>query len=224
MAGNVSLEDIRLTGVSTSRRVQLDVTVDGTAAGAIGVMSQGELHSLALALFLPRAMLPESPFGFVLIDDPVQSMDPARVDGLARVLRDASKTRQVIVFTHDDRLPEWMRRQGIVATFLEVTRRDHSVVEVATQIDPVHRYLEDARAVARTADLPTAARGRVIPGLCRGAIEAAAMLVARQALEGTVAGYFRVAPLLDGVVSRGRREIAGATPAAHLRLLFSLVA
>ena len=109
---NVSLEDIRLTGVNTSRRVQLDVKVDGTAASAIGVMSQGELHSLALALFLPRAMLSESPFGFVLIDDPVQSMDPARVDGLARVLRDAAKARQVIVFTHDDRLPESMRRQG----------------------------------------------------------------------------------------------------------------
>ncbi|MEO8359015.1 MAG: AAA family ATPase [Vicinamibacteria bacterium] len=177
---NVSLEDIRLTGVNTSRKVQLDVKVDGTEAKAIGVMSQGELHALALALFLPRAMLGESPFGFVLIDDPVQSMDPARVDGLARVLRDAAKTRQVIVFTHDDRLPESMRRQGVAATFLEVTRRDQSVVEVTTQIDPVGRYLEDARAVALTSDLPAAARGRVIPGLCRGAVEAASMLVLRR--------------------------------------------
>lgn len=177
---NVSLEDIRLTGVNTSRRVQVDVKVDGAAAGALGVMSQGELHSLALSLFLPRAMLPESPFGFVLIDDPVQSMDPARVDGLARVLRDAAKTRQVIVFTHDDRLPESMRRQGIAATFLEVTRRDQSVVEVATLLDPVQRYLDDARALALTRDLPAAARARAIPGLCRGAVEAAALGVLRR--------------------------------------------
>ena len=48
---------------------------------ALGVMSQGELHSLALSLFIPRATLPESPFRLIVIDDPVQSMDPARVDG-----------------------------------------------------------------------------------------------------------------------------------------------
>lgn len=48
----------------------------------------------------------------------------------------AAKARQVIVFTHDDRLPASMRRQGIAATFLEVTRRDHSVVEVARGTRP----------------------------------------------------------------------------------------
>ena len=52
--------------------------IDGVAGAALGVMSQGELHALALALFLPRATLPESPFRFVVIDDPVQSMDPAQ--------------------------------------------------------------------------------------------------------------------------------------------------
>jgi wobble nucleotide-excising tRNase len=51
------------------------VTVDGVEGAALGVMSQGELHAMALSLFLPRATLPESPFRFVVIDDPVQSMD-----------------------------------------------------------------------------------------------------------------------------------------------------
>ena len=60
--------------------------MDGVEGAALGVMSQGELHALALSLFIPRATLPESPFRFIVIDDPVQSMDPARVDGLARVL------------------------------------------------------------------------------------------------------------------------------------------
>ena len=80
---------IQLTGDGTRRRVVLDVTVDGVEGAALGVMSQGELHSLALSLFVPRATLPESPFRFIVIDDPVQSMDPARVDGLARVLEGA---------------------------------------------------------------------------------------------------------------------------------------
>jgi wobble nucleotide-excising tRNase len=89
----------QLTGDGTRRR---DVAVDGVAGVALGVMSQGELHSLALSLFVPRATLPESPFRFIVIDDPVQSMDTARVDGLARVLEGASADRQVVVFTHDD--------------------------------------------------------------------------------------------------------------------------
>ena len=178
-SSNVSLEDIRLTGAANSRRVQLDVAVDGTAGAAVGVMSQGELHSLALALFLPRATMAASPFGFVVIDDPVQSMDPARVDGLARVLSDTAKSRQVVVFTHDDRLPESVRRQGLDATILEVSRREKSQVEVKRGADPVSRYLDDALALSRTENLPSKARARVVPGLCRGAVEAAAIQVLR---------------------------------------------
>ena len=64
-------------------------------------------------------------------------MDPARVEGLARVLADAAVTRQVIVFTHDDRLPESVRRLGIQASVIEVTRRANSVVEIRSRMDPV---------------------------------------------------------------------------------------
>ena len=158
----------------------LDVTVDGVEGAALGVMSQGELHSLALSLFVPRATLPESPFRFIVIDDPVQSMDPSRVDGLARVLENASADRQVVVFTHDDRLPEAVRRLDIAAEIVEVTRRDASVVELRRALDPVGRYLEDALAVAGTADLPSSAAARVVPGLCRLGLEAACMEVVRR--------------------------------------------
>jgi hypothetical protein len=36
----------------------------------------------------------------------------------------------------------------------------------------VERYLEDARAIARTEELPEEARRRVVPGFCRLALEA----------------------------------------------------
>ena len=133
---NVTLGKIELVGTGTKRKVSLDVTVDGVAGAALGVMSQGELHSLALSLFLPRATLPESPFRFVVIDDPVQSMDPSRVDGLARALEETARTRQVIVFTHDERLPEAVRRLGIESRMFMVTRRPGSVVEVRKSLDP----------------------------------------------------------------------------------------
>jgi recombinational DNA repair ATPase RecF len=170
---NVELGPIRLEGSATRRRLSLDATVDGVPCAALGVMSQGELHALGLALFLPRATSPDSPFRFLLIDDPVQSMDPAKVDGLARVLSQIARSRQVIVFTHDDRLAEAVRRLQIPATMWEVVRRENSAVELKKNDDPVICYLDDARALARTRDLPEEARAVVVAGFCRSALEAA---------------------------------------------------
>ncbi|MGW5440235.1 AAA family ATPase [Nocardia asteroides] len=179
---NVELGDIVLQGTAQTRRVDLDVTVDGVAGAALGVMSQGELHALGLSLFLPRATAEQSPFRFLMIDDPVQSMDPAKVDGLARVLAEVACTRQVIVFTHDLRLPEAVRRLQIPATVLDVQRRERSVVEVRVSIDPVRRYIDDARALSLTRNLPREEANEMIALCCRLAIESAATTKVRRIL------------------------------------------
>jgi hypothetical protein len=176
---SVDLGGIRLEGASSQRRVSLDVTVDGAPGPALGVMSQGELNCLSLSLFLPRALLPESPFRFVAVDDPVQAMDPAKIDGLARCLAASAERRQVVVFTHDERLPEAVRYLGIPATVLQVTRRERSQVEIRPVDDPVARYIQDALAVARTEERNTHA-ARVVPGFCRSALEAACMRLVRE--------------------------------------------
>jgi energy-coupling factor transporter ATP-binding protein EcfA2 len=178
---NVSLGELRLLGASSQRRLALDVKVDGEDGSALGVMSQGELNCLALSLFLPRASMPESPFRFVVIDDPVQAMDPAKVAGLATVLARAAKQRQVIVLTHDTRLADAMRALDIAATVIEVVRREQSVVELRRIQDPVQRYIDDAFAVAKSRDVPEEAL-RVIPGFCRLALEAAASLTTTRRL------------------------------------------
>lgn len=206
LQSNVDLGAVELGGTGTSRRVTLKVTVDGKPAEALGVMSQGELHSLALSLFLPRATLAESPFRFVSVDDPVQSMDPARVEGLARALEDTAKTRQVIVFTHDDRLPDAVRRLGIPARVVGVTRRAESHVEVRAITDSVRGYLDDAFAVVKTDGLPPSVAARVAPGFCRSALEAACMDVIRRArlkkghrhddIEALLADNARLYPLM----------------------------
>ncbi|WP_227996376.1 AAA family ATPase [Nocardia australiensis] len=180
---NVELGAIRLQGnAGTARRVLLDVTVDEVDGAALGVMSQGELHALGLSLFLPRATVEQSPFRFVMIDDPVQAMDPAKVDGLARVLAYVAWTRQVVVFTHDERLAEAVRRLQLDASVLEVQRRERSVVEVRVSSDPVRRYLDDARSLARTPQLPPAIADELVATCCRSAVEAASLARARRNL------------------------------------------
>ena len=177
--------------------MELDVRIDGVESAALGVMSQGELHAMALSLFLPRATLPESPFRFVVIDDPVQSMDPSRVDGLARVLDEVAKTRQVIVFTHDDRLPESTRRLGIDARVIEVSRRENSEVDLITSVDPIQRNLDDAEAIAADRDVPAELARQVVPGYCRAAIEAAAIEIVRRRRIGRGETHASVEKLLE---------------------------
>jgi ABC-type hemin transport system ATPase subunit len=170
---NVSLDTIRLSGSRNRRQADVAATVDGLDSPALAVMSQGEVNALALSVFLPHAMLPASPFGFVVIDDPVQAMDPAKVDGLARVLAEASRSVQVVVFTHDDRVTRAVRHLGIPAHILEVTRRPGSVTEVRAALTPAQQHLLDAGALCADPRLPSGVAAQVVPGLCRLAVEAA---------------------------------------------------
>ena len=180
LQSNVDLRSVKLAGSGTRRRVELTVEVDGTEAPALAVVSQGELSCLALSLFFPRATLADSPFRFMVIDDPVQAMDPARVDGLAAVFDRIAQERQLVVFTHDDRLPESLRRMKIAHTCKKVTRRPGSVIEVADSRDPVVQYFSDARSLISDDALPDNLARRVIPGICRNGLEAACIEAVRR--------------------------------------------
>jgi hypothetical protein len=171
---NVDLGGISLEGSANRRKAVVEGSVDGVPAGALSVMSQGELHALALALFIPRATTPDSPFRFLLLDDPIQAMDPAKIGGFLDVLVEVAKTRQVIVFSHDDRLPAAIRARSIPAQLLDVTREEGSVVVVKPNDSPAHRYIADATAVILDDDLDDMIKRKAAPGLFRMAIEAAA--------------------------------------------------
>lgn len=170
---NVDLRSVQLAGARNKRRVDLAVEVDDIRSEAFSVVSQGEISCLALSLFFPRATLPANPFRFLVIDDPIQSMDPARVDGLARVFAEVAESRQLIVFTHDNRLPESLRYLDIKHYCLEVRRSVKSKVTVSKRRDPVIQYFFEARSILKDDGLPECIAKRVIPGFCRSGLEAA---------------------------------------------------
>ena len=101
-------------------------------------------------------------------------------EDLARALEETAARRQVIVFTHDERLPEAVRRLGIESRMFMVARRPGSVVEVRKSLDPVRAHIEDALALVHTADLPNPVLRRTAPGFCRAAVEAALIGVIRR--------------------------------------------
>lgn len=170
---NIALDSLTLTGRANRRHLEIGTSVDGQSGAALAVMSQGELNALSLSLFLARALLPESPFRFLVIDDPVQAMDAVKVEGLARVLAEAAQERQVVVFTHDERLPAAVRRLRIEHRLLAVTRRENSQVQCQPVQEPVRRHLDEARAVWRTDGLNDRIMRLVIALNCRQALEAA---------------------------------------------------
>ncbi|AVM01136.1 hypothetical protein C6V83_13645 [Gordonia iterans] len=171
---DVDLTSISLTGRATSRRVDLEGTVGGQKSSVLPMMSQGELQALALALFIPRATLPASPFGFLVLDDPIQAMDPAKIDGFLRVLQELAKTRQVIVFSHDDRLPSAIRRLAVDAQLLLVSREPGSRVAVEPADVPADRVFANARSLIVDTEIPDAVKNDAGPGLFRMTVESAA--------------------------------------------------
>ncbi|GAA1084055.1 AAA family ATPase [Nocardiopsis composta] len=129
----IDLESLRLVGRGARRRVEVDVAVDGAEAeqNAPGLLSQGEFQALALSICLPRTLAAGNPFGFLVLDDPVQAMDTETVEGLAGVLAEVGAHRQIIVFTHDTRLPEALHRLGLPADVRGIERDATSNVRVA---------------------------------------------------------------------------------------------
>ena len=184
---NVDLGDITLTGTATKRKAVLGGSVDGEPTQALSVMSQGEQNAVALALFLPRATSVKSPFRFVVLDDPIQAMDPSKIDGFVRVLTDIARTHQVVVFSHDDRLASVIRETGIDARLIEVVRESGSKVRARPNIDPARRLIGDAFAMIQDDKLHDDVKGRVAPNLFRMALESAAKQAhyARQSTSGT---------------------------------------
>lgn len=188
---NVELADITLTGSATKRKAVLGGSVDGHGTQALSVMSQGEQNAVALALFLPRATSVKSPFRFVVLDDPIQAMDPSKIDGFVRILTDIAQTHQVVVFSHDDRLASVVRQTGVNARLIEVIRESGSKVTMRTNVDPASRLVSDAHAMIKDDKLPPAVKDRIAPSLFRMALESVASQV--HYAKRSIAGEARVA-------------------------------
>lgn len=86
-SGGKSLFSVGLQGASAVRNNQ--------------VLSEGEQRALALACFLAEIRGDDARYG-IIVDDPVSSLDHLRIRKVAhRLVAEAKKGRQVIIFTHN---------------------------------------------------------------------------------------------------------------------------
>ncbi len=154
-----------------------------------GFLSGGQLQVIALCLFLARATRSSTPFRFIVVDDPVQSLDELRVENLVRVLDGVARgslpgpaadggpvtfpPRQVVVLTHDDRVRNTIRRLGVAASLKTIERSPTSIVTLLADTDPVEEQLKDAERI-NSSSAPDWIKERSIAALCRSALEALA--------------------------------------------------
>ncbi|MBL8956861.1 MAG: AAA family ATPase [Myxococcaceae bacterium] len=87
------------------------------------VLSEGEQKVIALADFLAEAMLrPEA--APIVFDDPITSLDQARVAHVVDRIAHLSEQRQVVVFTHDAKFAEALLQRVPGAGRLQLAARD----------------------------------------------------------------------------------------------------
>jgi exonuclease SbcC len=87
-------------------------TRKGETGGAPGTMlSAGNLNTAALTLFLALHLSVENKLPWLILDDPVQSMDEVHIAQFAALLRTLSKThnRKIVIAVHERALFEYLR-------------------------------------------------------------------------------------------------------------------
>jgi predicted ATPase len=91
----------------------------GIATNPSVVFSEGQLNSLAVGMFAALSLSVDVPVPFIMLDDPMQSVDGANVLGVADLCRELGVKRQLLVTTHD-------RRFAAVLTRKLAPREEHS--------------------------------------------------------------------------------------------------
>lgn len=101
---SLALEHIplRFTEQSASGKSFFEVALDSSGRGKKStVLSEGEQRALAIACFLADPHVSASK-GAIIVDDPVTSLDHQRIRRVAnRLVAEAARGRQVIIFTHN---------------------------------------------------------------------------------------------------------------------------
>jgi hypothetical protein len=95
----ITFEEI-IPSVGKSRRAKLKGKSFGKDINPISCFSEAHSNCLGLSLYFPQRVDNNPDWGFILLDDPVQSMDINHSKNLIRILKRLSSNKQIIVLSH----------------------------------------------------------------------------------------------------------------------------
>jgi hypothetical protein len=97
--------------------------VENKTANPMLIFSTSQANITALSLFLALSLAAgQSALPFVLLDDPLQSLDDVNVLGFADLCRFIREERQLILSTHDRRFADLLERKLAPRTTEQRTR------------------------------------------------------------------------------------------------------
>lgn len=111
MTDHPAISAIKLTVDTDTRTQRNDYAIADQAGNDLTpILSQGDLNALALAIFLGLAASTKdsNTFGFLLLDDPTQSLDSKHKKQLVQVLNEVACRKQLILSTMDREFRDYL--------------------------------------------------------------------------------------------------------------------
>jgi len=87
----------------TSRRIRIKALSYGKTINPVSCFSESHMNCLCLSIYFSQRVIKNPYWNFVLLDDPVQSMDEHHAKNLIRILTQIAEEKQVIVLSHNTR-------------------------------------------------------------------------------------------------------------------------
>lgn len=108
------------------------------------------MNSVALSVYLALATALSHNLGFVVLDDPSQSLDVEHKAALVSILREMATRTQLVVATQDSELQDLLRREllgegsrafrGVLAEFYRSALEGSAALEMALLSDRVNAH------------------------------------------------------------------------------------
>ncbi len=109
---NISVTSKNVSGVQKNTYlIKASSTEESRDTFVSSRFSTGQINCVALAMFLSLAKISTSSVGFIMLDDPSQSLDLEHSKGLSKILAEVSDERQIILATQDEILFNDLNRE-----------------------------------------------------------------------------------------------------------------
>lgn len=133
-----------------SRQVRLKAESYGQEINPVTCFSEAHMNSLGISLYFPQRVDYNPDWDFILLDDPIQSMDDDHSNMLIDILQEHQGNKQIIGLSHSRHFCEIFEarfgRENILR--YEFTQGDETGPRISLQDGPIRVLLERAQELA----------------------------------------------------------------------------
>ncbi len=133
------------------RQAKLKAEAFGKEINPVTSFSEAHMNSLGLSLYFPQRVDYNPEWEFIMLDDPIPSMDDAHSNQLIDILREHANNKQIIVLSHSSKFCEDFEIHFGKENLLryEFTQGDENGPKIALEEGPIRILLDFAQKYSR---------------------------------------------------------------------------